>query len=114
MMHDERNHTGLAADGGDFADVVIVGSGPTGLVLANTLGRAGVRVCLVERNESTVRAPRAVSIDDESLRTVQSIGLVDEVMQGVAADYGSHYFDAAGRAFLQVEPVTREFGFPPP
>ncbi len=94
------------------ADVAIIGSGPTGLVLANILGRAGVSVCLVERNEGTVRSPRAVSIDDESLRTIQSIGLVEEVLRGVAADYGSHYFDAAGRAFLRVEPVTREFGFP--
>ena len=111
-MHHERDDAGTVADVGHVVDVAIVGSGPTGLVLANILGRAGLCVCLVERNEGTVRAPRAVSIDDESLRTIQSIGLVDEVLRGVAADYGSHYFNAGGRAFLQVEPVTREFGFP--
>jgi 3-(3-hydroxy-phenyl)propionate hydroxylase len=93
-------------------DVAIVGAGPTGLTLANILGRAGLRVLVLERNESTVRSPRAVSIDDESLRTMQSIGLVDEVMRDVAADYGSHYFNASGRCFLRVEPTTREYGFP--
>jgi 3-(3-hydroxy-phenyl)propionate hydroxylase len=93
-------------------DVAIVGAGPTGLTLANLLGLAGARVLVIERNESTVRAPRAVSIDDESLRTMQAIGLTEEVMRDVAADYGSHYFDRHNRCFLRVEPTTREYGFP--
>jgi 3-(3-hydroxy-phenyl)propionate hydroxylase len=95
-----------------ISDVVVVGAGPTGLTLANLLGHAGVRVLLIERNESTVTAPRAVSIDDESLRTMQAIGLIDAVMRDVAADYGSHYFTAGGRCFARVEPATREYGFP--
>jgi len=93
-------------------DVAIVGAGPTGLTLANLLGLAGIQVIVIERNEGTVRAPRAVSIDDESLRTMQAIGLAEEVMRDVAADYGSHYFDRHNRCFLRVEPTTREYGFP--
>jgi len=98
--------------GDTIYDVAIVGAGPTGLTLANLLGLAGTRVLVIERNESTVRAPRAVSIDDESLRTMQAIGLTEEVMRDVAADYGSHYFDRRNRCFLRVEPTTREYGFP--
>jgi 3-(3-hydroxy-phenyl)propionate hydroxylase len=93
-------------------DVAIVGAGPTGLTLANLLGQAGIAVVVIERNASTVTAPRAVSIDDESLRTMQAIGLIDEVMRNVAADYGSHYYTAKGSLFLKVEPATREYGFP--
>ena len=62
-------------------DVAVVGAGPTGLTLANLLGQAGVRVVLIERNQTTVEAPRAVSIDDESLRTMQAIGLADAVIK---------------------------------
>ncbi|MDC7788894.1 bifunctional 3-(3-hydroxy-phenyl)propionate/3-hydroxycinnamic acid hydroxylase [Rhodoplanes sp. TEM] len=93
-------------------DVAIVGAGPTGLTLANLLGRAGVSVVLVERNEGTVQEPRAVSIDDESLRTLQAAGLVDAVLHDVALDYGSRYFGPDGRRFLAVEPTARDYGFP--
>jgi 3-(3-hydroxy-phenyl)propionate hydroxylase len=93
-------------------DIVIIGAGPTGLTLANLLGRAGVDTILVERNELTAQAPRAVSIDDESLRTMQACGLIDEVMADVAPDYGSHYMSTAGINFARVEPTTREFGYP--
>jgi len=93
-------------------EVAIVGAGPTGLTLANILGQAGVETLLIERNAETVHEPRAVSIDDETLRTMQSIGLVEEVMADVALDYGSHYFSAGGRRFAVVAPTTREYGFP--
>ena len=93
-------------------DIVIIGAGPTGLTLANLLGKAGIDTILVERNELTVQAPRAVSIDDESLRTVQACGLIDEVLADVAPDYGSFYFSTAGVNFARVEPTTREFGYP--
>jgi len=52
--------------------VAIIGAGPTGLVLANLLGKAGIRTLLVEANPATVGEPRAVSIDDESLRDDRS------------------------------------------
>lgn len=93
-------------------DVAIVGSGPTGMTLAHLLGQAGVRVILIERNASTVTQPRAVSIDDEALRTMQAIHLDREVIEHVALDYGSNYFTPAGICFAKVEPTTREYGFP--
>lgn len=93
-------------------DVAVVGAGPTGLTIANLLGACGLRVVLLERNRSTVQEPRAVSIDDESLRTVQALGLVDRVLEDVALDYGSTYLTPKGVCFAKVEPSTREFGFP--
>ena len=93
-------------------DVAVIGAGPTGLTLANLMGQAGIAVVLVERNEGTVREPRAVSIDDEALRTMQAAGLIAPVLADVALDYGSHYFTPRGYRFLKVEPTTREYGYP--
>jgi 3-(3-hydroxy-phenyl)propionate hydroxylase len=93
-------------------DVAVLGAGPTGLTIANLLGQAGVRVVLVERNASTVGEPRAVSIDDESLRTMQATGLIGEVLKDVAQDYGSYYYSARGKRFLAVAPSSRDYGFP--
>lgn len=92
--------------------VAVVGAGPTGLTLANLLGLAGVRTVVIERNAHTVTEPRAVSIDDEVLRTMQAAGLVDEVLADVMLDYGSYYFNARGRCFARVEPDVRDFGYP--
>src|SRR5918998_1386274 len=94
------------------SDVAVIGAGPTGLTLANLLGAAGVSVVLVERNETTVQEPRAVSIDDEALRTMQAAGLIDAVLKDVALNYGAHYFTPDGVCFAKVEPKTREFGYP--
>lgn len=93
-------------------DVLVVGAGPTGLTLANTLGLAGVTVFLVERNTTTVQAPRAVSIDDESLRTMQALGLVERVLDNVALDYGYQYITGGNVVFAHVEPTAREYGWP--
>jgi 3-(3-hydroxy-phenyl)propionate hydroxylase len=92
--------------------VVVVGAGPTGLTLAGLLARYGIEVLLVERNASTVEEPRAVSIDDESLRTMQAVGVVDAVLETVVLGYGSHYFSPAGRCFLKVEPTATDYGYP--
>lgn len=92
-------------------DVLIVGAGPTGLTLANLLGAMGVTTLIVERNAGTVEEPRAVSIDDESMRTMQAIGLADEVQSIVARGYGSRYLSPSGRQFAMTDPVSREYGF---
>ena len=92
--------------------IAIVGAGPTGLTLANLLGVYGVPCVLIERNASTVHEPRAVSIDDESLRTMQAAGLVDEVMAQTVHGYGVHYHSARGRLFAKVQPTEQPYGFP--
>jgi 3-(3-hydroxy-phenyl)propionate hydroxylase len=93
-------------------DVVIVGAGPAGLATANYLGLAGIRAVLIERNRGTVDEPRAVSIDDESLRSMQTLGLVDRVVARTLPGYGSRYHSPGQREFARVKPTTVEFGHP--
>src|SRR5579883_1436918 len=92
-------------------DVIIAGAGPTGLTLANLLGLRGLSVLVVERNTATVREPRAVSIDDESLRTMQAAGIIEQVMAQVVRGYGSRYLTPRGNCFLTVMPTGRPYGY---
>ena len=92
--------------------VVIVGAGPTGLVLANLLGQQGIRTLVVERSADTVGEPRAVTIDDESLRTVQATGLIGDVLPQLVQGYGVHYYSWRGKEFARIEPQSQEYGFP--
>jgi 3-(3-hydroxy-phenyl)propionate hydroxylase len=94
------------------ADVVIVGAGPVGLTLANLLGVYGVRTLVIERNPTLEGEPRAVTLDDESLRTMQNAGLVDAVLKDVVLGYGVHYFDWKGRPLAAILPTRQEYGYP--
>ena len=92
--------------------VAIVGAGPTGLTLANLLGVYGIDGLIIERKAATVHEPRAVSIDDESLRTMQAAGVVDMVFAQTVAGYGSDYHSASGRRFGRVQPTGQPYGYP--
>ena len=92
--------------------VIIAGAGPTGLTLANLLGTYGVRVLVVERNATTVEEPRAVSIDDEGLRTMQAVGLADDVLAAAVPGYGYRYLSPSGRCFAAVTPAATPYGYP--
>ncbi|POP71201.1 bifunctional 3-(3-hydroxy-phenyl)propionate/3-hydroxycinnamic acid hydroxylase [Pseudomonas syringae] len=95
------------------ARILIIGAGPTGLTLANLLGQADIKTCIIDRKPGTVTEPRAVSIDDESLRTMQAIGLGEEVLRDVVSGYGVHYFTRpGGRCFGKVEPTGKLYGYP--
>ncbi len=93
-------------------EVIIAGAGPAGLTLANLLGLYGIDTLVLEQNPSTVHEPRAVSIDDESLRTLQMVGLIDQAIARMAPGYGSIYLDPKRRPFAAVHPLAEEFGWP--
>ena len=92
--------------------VTIVGAGPVGLMLANLLSAYDIPVVVIERNKTTVQAPRAVSIDDESLRALQIAGLADSLKERCAMDYGSVYLGPTRNIFAQVSPTCAEYGHP--
>ena len=93
------------------SEIIIIGGGPTGLTLANLLGKMGVKIHLIEQNKETVNEPRAVSIDDESLRVFQSIGIKEIINSIIVEGYGSIYKSYYGKEFSRVMPNSKEYGF---
>jgi 3-(3-hydroxy-phenyl)propionate hydroxylase len=93
-------------------DVVIVGAGPSGLTLANILGLQGVRTLVVEERDTLIDYPRGVGLDDEALRTFQSIGLVDRVLPHTVPNQILRFFDAKRRLLAEMAPPDARFGWP--
>ncbi len=82
------------------------------MTVANLLGLYGVNAIVIDRETEIIDYPRAVGIDDESLRTCQTIGLVDEVLADTLQNMPIRYYTSWGRCFAHVEPSTRPFGWP--
>jgi 2-polyprenyl-6-methoxyphenol hydroxylase-like FAD-dependent oxidoreductase len=61
-------------------DVLIVGFGPTGMLAAILLGRAGHRVAVIERYRSLYNLPRVGIVHDDVLRMFQEIGCGEAVL----------------------------------
>jgi 2-polyprenyl-6-methoxyphenol hydroxylase-like FAD-dependent oxidoreductase len=72
-------------------DVVIVGYGPTGCLLALQLGRCGRRFLVLERQEAGYPLPRAAHLDDEVCRMLQGVGLPPTAVPDVIEPYEDFY-----------------------
>jgi 2-polyprenyl-6-methoxyphenol hydroxylase-like FAD-dependent oxidoreductase len=62
-------------------DVLIVGAGPTGLVLALWLTRMGVRVRIVDKTEKPGTTSRALAVQARTLELYSQVGLAGAVVQ---------------------------------
>ena len=58
------------------ADVLIVGAGPTGLMLANQLARQGVRAQIIDRHPGPARETRALGVQARTLEIYAGLGIV--------------------------------------
>ncbi len=96
-------------------EVIIVGAGPVGLTMANLLGLHGIRTLILEKEVLTPDAPRAVSLDDESLRIWQQCDLIEAIMpfvaQGDEGDVVFTYRSRAGKALFNMVQRGRPFGY---
>jgi flavoprotein hydroxylase len=91
-----------AADG-DLNDVLIVGYGPVGQVLANLLAQRGWRVQVVERWPRPYPMPRAVAFDSEGARVLAAAG-VAEIIGEIGESSGEYVFENAdGQRLLEIE-----------
>src|SRR5882724_9782698 len=62
-------------------DVLIIGAGPTGLVLALWLTHLGVRVRIIDKTSEPGTTSRALAVQARTLEFYNQVGLADEVVK---------------------------------
>src|SRR5260370_6433598 len=82
-------------------DVLIVGAGPTGLMLANQLGRRGVRTLIVDRHSGQSLQTRALGVQARTLEIYAKLGIVDRALELGKRGTGANMW-AQGRKMARV------------
>src|SRR5258708_6971886 len=63
------------------ADVLVVGGGPTGLMLANQLGRRGIRTTIVDRHSGPAQQTRAMAVQARTLEIYSRLGIAERALE---------------------------------
>ncbi|MFE7931215.1 FAD-dependent oxidoreductase [Streptomyces sp. NPDC057456] len=92
------------------ADVLVIGAGPTGLLLAGDLATAGVRVTLLERREhaADTAMTRSFAVHARTLELLDARGLGDEL---VALGRKAPVIGVFGRIELRLHRLRSRFPF---
>src|SRR5713101_5251450 len=62
-------------------DVLVVGAGPTGLMLANQLARRGVQAQIIDRHAGPARETRALGVQARTLEIYSHLGIVGRALE---------------------------------
>ncbi len=62
-------------------DVLVVGAGPTGLMLANQLGRRGVGALILDRHTGPSLQTRALGVQARTLEIYSHLGIVEQALE---------------------------------
>ncbi len=82
-------------------DVLVVGAGPTGLMLANQLGRRGVHALLIDRHAGPARETRALGVQARTLEIYSHLGISDQAIELGKPSTGANMW-AEGRKMARV------------
>jgi 2-polyprenyl-6-methoxyphenol hydroxylase-like FAD-dependent oxidoreductase len=71
-------------------DVLIVGAGPTGLMLASQLARRGVHVTIIDRHSGPAQQSRAMAVQTRTLEIYSKLGIAEEAIARGARGTGAN------------------------
>jgi 2-polyprenyl-6-methoxyphenol hydroxylase-like FAD-dependent oxidoreductase len=61
-------------------EVLIVGAGPTGLMLANQLARRGVKPRIIDRHSGPAQQTRAIGVQARTMEIYSKMGIIDQAL----------------------------------
>src|SRR3954451_9623888 len=92
-------------------DVLILGAGPVGLTLANLLSVYGVSTVVSDAVEKLIDYPRGVGLHDDSLRSFQTAGVVEQVLPHTTLQHIMRMVNGKGQVLANVAPGAQDYGW---
>ncbi|KXG48295.1 Monooxygenase, FAD-binding [Penicillium griseofulvum] len=78
----------------ETTDVLIVGAGPSGLVLGALLGRMGIKVVILEKDKEVCEDPRGIVVNGDAVRISYQVGIGEGLTKRIGSDIGALNFHA--------------------
>lgn len=82
-------------------DILIAGAGPTGLMLANQLGRRGIRPMIIDRHSGPAQQSRALGVHARTMEIYSKLGVVERALSLGKAGTGANMW-AQGRHMARI------------
>src|SRR5690242_2263633 len=79
-------------------DVLVVGAGPTGLMLANQFARRGVRATIIDRHTGPSLQTRALGVQARTLEIYAHLGIVERALEWGKRATGANLWTQGRRA----------------
>ena len=100
------------ADSGLDCQVLIVGAGPTGLVLGAELLARGIRTRIIDKADGVALNTRAIGLHARTLEVLDTMGLAERFIErGQVANYLRFYSEARCLVSLEFARSGSRFGF---
>ncbi|TAK98319.1 MAG: bifunctional 3-(3-hydroxy-phenyl)propionate/3-hydroxycinnamic acid hydroxylase [Rhodospirillaceae bacterium] len=96
-------------DGGRAHAVAVIGLGPVGAVAANLLAKDGIDTIAIEASRTIWDTPRAIGMDHEVLRILQSIGVADDLQPYCEPYRPTQYHSACGEVLRQFDSLPEPY-----
>jgi 2-polyprenyl-6-methoxyphenol hydroxylase-like FAD-dependent oxidoreductase len=91
-------------------DVLIVGAGPTGLMLANQLARRGVQPMIIDRHSGPAQQSRAMAVQARTLEIYSKMGIIDRALAlGAPATGANMWANGRWTARIPVGDIGKSF-----
>lgn len=90
-------------------DVLIVGAGPTGLMLAHQLARRGVRFAIIDRHTEPAQQSRAMAVQARTLEIYSKMGVIEQALAlGTKATAANIWANGRWTARIPVGDIGRD------
>jgi len=92
------------------AQVLIIGAGPSGLMMAAQLLRYGIQPVIIDSRQGPTNQSKALAVQARSLEIYRQLGIIDTVISGGKAAKGLNFhFDGRELATFTIDNIAQNF-----